>query len=218
MELIIGNKNYSSWSLRGWMMLKAFNLLFKETRLPLFIEDFYALISEYHAADKAPVLIDDGVTIWDSLAICEYVNERYLAGKGWPSGRADRALARAISNEMHSGFFAVRNEMPMNCRAKRRVELSAQALREISRIDFLWSSNTKTHADKGPWLFGEFSIADVMYAPVVLRFRTYGIEVSAQSQGYCKVVLNHSAMRLWLKEALLETEVVKEDQAGEEIE
>lgn len=218
MELIIGNKNYSSWSLRGWMMLKAFDLPFKETKLPLSTEDFHALISEYRAADKVPVLIDDGVTIWDSLAICEYVNERYLAGKGWPSGRADRALARAISNEMHSGFFAVRNEMPMNCRAKRRVELSGQALREISRIDFLWSSNTKANADKGPWLCGEFSIADVMYAPVVLRFRTYGIKISAQSRSYCEAMLDHPAMRLWLKEALLETEVIEEDEAGKEVE
>lgn len=217
MELIIGNKNYSSWSLRGWLMLEAFNLKFKETKLQLFTDDFYSSLSAHEAADKVPVLIDGDVTVWDSLAICEYVSERHLNGKGWPDDYADRAMARSVSNEMHSGFFGVRNEMPMNCRAKRRVELSEQAKKDIARIDQLWSSLRKTHADKGPWLFGEFSIADVMYAPVALRFRTYGIKVSEESQAYCDALYSHPAIQLWVKGALLETEIVEEDEAGEEV-
>lgn len=217
MELIIGNKNYSSWSLRGWLMLEAFNLTFKETKLLLFTEDFYSALSAHETSDKVPVLIDGDVTVWDSLAICEYVSERYLKGKGWPEDYADRAMARSISNEMHSGFFGVRNEMPMNCRAKRRVELSEQGEKDIARIDQLWSSLRKAHSGKGPWLFGGFSIADVMYAPVALRFRTYGIKISSESQSYADALYNHPAIQLWLKDALLETEIVLEDEAGEEV-
>jgi len=217
MELIIGNKNYSSWSLRGWLMLEGFNLPFEEKKLLLFTDEFYHTLGDYHAADKVPVLVDEEVTVWDSLAICEYINERYLNGKGWPDNYADRALARSVSNEMHSGFFGVRNEMPMNCRAKRRVDLSDQALKDIARIDQLWTSLRTAHADKGPWLFGDFSIADVMYAPVVLRFRTYAIKVSDISQTYCNAIYNHPSVQLWLEGALLEKEIVTEDEAGEEV-
>lgn len=217
MELIIGNKNYSSWSLRAWLMLKAFDIPFKETKLLLFTEEFYTRLGEYGAADKVPVLLDKGVTVWDSLAICEYINEVYLQGNAWPEDKANRAVARSISNEMHSGFFAVRNELPMNCRAKRKVDLSAQAQKEIQRIDDLWSSLTARHTKTGVYPFGAFSIADVMYAPVVLRFRTYGIQLSAGSQAYCDAIYHHPAIQNWLENALLEMEIVAEDEAGEEV-
>ncbi len=215
MELVIGNKNYSSWSLRGWLMLEAFELPFKETRLKLFTDEFYQHLSQYNAANKVPVLIDGQVVVWDSLAICEYLNETQLDGKGWPAAPALRAQARAIACEMHSGFTGLRNEMPMNCRARRTIEPSAQALADIQRIDQLWSALREQHGDQGDWLFGDFSIVDVMFAPVVLRFMTYGIKLSPLSQQYADTLRQHPAMQAWLADALLETEFVAEDEAGE---
>ncbi|MEH6577711.1 MAG: glutathione S-transferase family protein [Amphritea sp.] len=214
MHLIIGNKNYSSWSLRGWFMLKAYNLSFTETRLPLLEDDFYTKIVDYSPAGKVPVLIDNGINVWDSLAICEYINETHLNNTAWPADPADRATARAIACEMHSGFFGVRNEMPMNCRAKRLIEFSADALKDIARIDQMWADLRASHADRGPWLFGDFSIADVMYAPVALRFHTYNPAISELSQQYVDTVLVHPAIQHWVKDAKQETEVVQEDEAG----
>ncbi len=124
MELIIGNKNYSSWSLRAWLLLAANDLLFEETRIPLFEATMDAAIREHSDAAKVPVLHDGDLTVWDSLAICEYISEQYLDGKGWPAAAAARAEARSCCSEMHSGFFAIRERMPMNCRAVgRRVEI-----------------------------------------------------------------------------------------------
>ena len=217
MELIIGNKNYSSWSLRGWLMLAAFDIKFKETRLLLDTDSFYSALKNVDCADKVPVLVDGDITVWDSLAICEYVSETYLDGRGWPQDRAARAEARAIAAEMHSGFFAVRNEMPMNCRAKRRIEASEAAMKDVARIDEIWSSCRERFADKGPWLFGEFSIADVMYAPVVSRFETYGVAVSEASHAYMQSVLNHPKMLEWIEAGKQETEIVEADEAGVEV-
>ncbi len=215
MELVIGNKNYSSWSLRGWLMLEAFELPFKETRLKLFTNEFYQHLAQYNAASKVPVLVDGDVVVWDSLAICEYINERQLDGKGWPAAPALRAQARAVACEMHSGFTGLRNEMPMNCRARRTIEPSTQALADIQRIDQLWSALREQHGTQGEWLFGDFSIVDVMFAPVVLRFMTYGTALSPLSQQYADTLRQHPAMQAWLADALLETEIVDEDEAGE---
>ena len=121
MELVIGNKNYSSWSLRGWLMLKAFDIPFHEKKLQLFSDSFYQELESVTPMAKVPVLIDGGVNVWDSLAICEYVSEKYLEGKGWPKELTSRAIARAAVAEMHSGFSALRNEMPMNCRQSERL-------------------------------------------------------------------------------------------------
>ncbi|MGB0468425.1 MAG: glutathione S-transferase family protein [Pontibacterium sp.] len=217
MELIIGNKNYSSWSLRGWLMLSAFDIPFHETKLSLFTDAFYTELEKQGVAGKVPVLVDGDIRVWDSLAICEYVNETFLEGRGWPASRAGRAEARAIACEMHSGFMAVRSAMPMNCRARRKIEITEDVLTEIGRIDQIWSGLCNRHSDRGPWLFGGFSIADVMFAPVVLRFKTYGVEVSAVSQAYMDAVLSHASVQLWLKEALCETEVVAEDEAGVDV-
>ena len=121
MELVIGNKNYSSWSLRGWLMLKAFDIPFHEKKLQLFSDSFYQELESVTPMAKVPVLIDGGVNVWDSLAICEYVSEKYLEDKGWPKELTSRAIARAAVAEMHSGFSALRNEMPMNCRQSERL-------------------------------------------------------------------------------------------------
>lgn len=218
MELVIGNKNYSSWSLRGWLMLKAFDIPFHEKKLQLFSDSFYQELESVTPMAKVPVLIDGGVNVWDSLAICEYVSEKYLEGKGWPKELTSRALARAAVAEMHSGFSALRNEMPMNCRAKREVLLSDQAQVDVERIDQLWQNCLTRVSDneKTGWLFGEFSIADVFYAPVALRFKTYGIELSDISSAYVEMILNYGPVMEWVDGALSETEIVPEDEAGEE--
>ncbi len=222
MELIIGNKNYSSWSLRAWFMLRAFDLPFTETRLALFEEGFYSTLATYSPAGKVPVLIDNDITVWDSLAICEYISEAHLANKGWPADVADRTLARAISCEMHSGFFGLRHELPMNCRATRAVTPTEAALKDIARIDAIWTELLQKNATNGPWLFGDFSIADVMYAPVALRFKTYlsatnSPEISEQSRAYVETVLAHPAIQAWVAAARLESETIAEEEVGEPV-
>lgn len=218
MQLIIGNKNYSSWSLRAWLMLKAFEVEFDELKINLFTDEFYETLKQHTPVAKVPVLLDGELNVWDSLAICEYVNERYLEGAAWPSDMAERAKARAIVSEMHSGFNALRNEMPMNCRAKRKIELSPAAKNDVQKMDILWAELREAHKDTGPWLFGCFTIVDVFFAPAVLRFITYGTNVSQQSADYMQSVLQHPALQAWLDDALKETEVVVEDEAGEPVE
>ncbi|WP_286237751.1 glutathione S-transferase family protein [Neptuniibacter halophilus] len=214
MELIIGNKNYSSWSLRAWLCLAAFEVPFRETKLNLFTPEFYTRLEAHTPAAKVPVLIDNGVTVWDSLAICEYLNETCLQGRGWPEDPSERARARSVAAEMHSGYAALRNEMPMNCRAKRRVDLSEAALRDVAAIDQLWCDLLQR--DSGaPWLFGEFSIADIFFAPVALRFETYAPELSAPAAAYMQRLLALPAMQQWVEDALQEEEWVEEDEAGQ---
>ncbi len=215
MQLFIGNQNYSSWSLRAWLIFSQYDLKVDVTKLTLFTEDFYDKLASVTPTAKVPTLVDGEVTVWDSLAISEYVNEQYLQGKAWPSRVADKAKARAISAEMHSGFFDLRNELPMNCRARRKVELSDGALKDIARIDAIWSEQMAKFPDA--FLFGEWSIADAMYAPVALRFETYGIELSQGAKAYQQKVLASQAVQKWLAEASQETDIVQEDEAGVEV-
>jgi len=217
MELLIGNKNYSSWSLRGWLMLEAFGVSYRETKLKLFSDEFKATLAAHNCAGKVPLLLDGDIRVWDSLAICEYISERYLEGQGWPADAEARALARSVANEMHSGFTGLRNEMPMNIRARRHVELSEQALADIARIDQLWSSLRGRYKQHGDFLFGAFSIADVMFAPVAFRFMTYGNQLSPAAQQYAETLRAHPAMKCWMADALLETDIVPEDEAGIDI-
>ena len=172
MKLIIGNKNYSSWSLRPWLLLSTFKIEFEEIQESLRQEGLTERLRQYSPTGRVPVLIDENTAVWDSLAICEYVSEKYLAGKGWPEDEALRAEARAVCAELHAAFMGLRGELPMNCRATRKVELSDSAKLDIARVDAIWSKGML--AGKGSWLFGDFSIADCFYAPVVLRFKTYG--------------------------------------------
>ncbi|EJE8672972.1 glutathione S-transferase family protein [Vibrio parahaemolyticus] len=215
MQLFIGNQNYSSWSLRAWLIFSQYDLKVDVTKLTLFTEDFYDTLASVTPTAKVPTLVDGEITVWDSLAILEYVNEQYLQGKAWPSNVADKAKARAISAEMHSGFFDVRNELPMNCRARRKVDLSDGALKDIARIDAIWSEQMAKFPDA--FLFGEWSIADAMYAPVALRFETYGIELSQGAKAYQQKVLASQAVQKWLAEASQETDIVEEDEAGVEV-
>ncbi|TKB24476.1 glutathione S-transferase family protein [Desulfopila sp. IMCC35006] len=215
MKLIIGNKNYSSWSLRAWLLLAAKDLPFEEVRIPLCMENTESAIAEYTAAGKVPVLIDNDLTVWDSLAICEYISEQYLDGNGWPADAEERAVARSCCAEMHSGFFTLREAMPMNCRAvNRRVPMTAELQEDISRIDSLWTWLREKHAPRGPWLFGEFSIADCMFAPVVFRFSTYNTAVSDISQNYIQTVLEHPKIQLWREQAKGEVETIEGEEVG----
>ena len=216
LKLVIGNKNYSSWSLRPWMLLSAFKLSFEEVRVPLTAEGLSERLGQYSPTCRVPVMMDGDLTVWDSLAICEYVSEQYLDGKGWPSDAAKRAEARAVVAEMHAGFMGLRSEMPMNCRARRRVEASAQTRRDIARVDEIWSKGMRENeiGRQGPWLFGEFSIADCFYAPVVMRFKTYGVALSEGAQQYQDFFLQDEVLNRWVSAAVQETEILPEDEAG----
>lgn len=213
LELFIGNKNYSSWSLRPWFLLKALGIPFVETRIALFQDDSAAALARVSPSGKVPLLKDDELLVWESLAICETIAER--APTAWPGDAAARAWARSIAHEMHGGFGALRAELPMNCRARRRVEPSAAALRDIARVQAIWRECRTRHAARGPWLFGEVSIADAMYAPVVTRFATYGVDGDAACAAYVAHVLDSPALREWLSDAAAETEVVARSEVGQ---
>ncbi|RPF23598.1 glutathione S-transferase family protein [Vibrio crassostreae] len=215
MQLYIGNQNYSTWSLRAWLIFDNYNLNAEVIKLKLFTSDFYDTLAKVTPTAKVPTLVDGYIAVWDSLAILEYINETYLDGAAWPESREERALARAIAAEMHSGFSDVRNEMPMNCRARRTLSLSEGALKDIARIDQIWSTQMEKYPEG--WLFGEWSIADAMFAPVALRAETYGIQLSEKAKLYQQRVLNSPSIQKWLAEASLESDVVEEDEAGEPV-
>ena len=204
-RLIIGNKNYSSWSLRPWLLLKQLNLSFEEVQIPFDTAEFKARALEYSPAGKVPVLVDGDITVWDSLSIFEYLAECHPALKLWPQAAAERTLARSISAEMHSGFMNLRNLMPMNCRKRFPGKgHTPEVLQDIARIIGIWQDCRARHAASGPFLFGHFTIADAMYAPVVLRFRTYAVGLPAESQAYADAILALPAMQEWLAVAAAE--------------
>jgi len=200
LTLVIGSKNYSSWSLRAWIFLKHLGIDFDERVLTLYSPEFYEEIGKISPAQRVPVLLDGDLRIWDSLAICEYLVEK--SGRGWPKDTAARAHARAISAEMHSGFQALRDACPFNARARNRhVPQTPELLASARRIDQLWEDCRRRFGRGGPWLFGEYSIADAMYAPVVLRFNTYGADLSAPSRDYSNTVLADPPLVDWLRAA-----------------
>lgn len=199
MILVIGNRNYSSWSLRAWIALKVLGVPFEEKRIALYGPGSKQAILQYSPAGKVPVLIEDGTTVWDSLAILEYLAEKQRSL--WPADPLLRARARSISAEMHSGFPNLRNHMSMNVRKRYPGKgRTPEVLQEIRRIDGIWAQA------KGPFLFGPFGAADAMYAPVVLRFRTYEVKVS--NQAYYEAVLALPAMQEWIAGAEREAESI----------
>ena len=215
-KLIIGNKNYSSWSLRAWFLLREADIDFDEHRIALDTEDTAREIAEFTPAGTVPVLLLDDVTVWDTLAIAETVAERWPGKKLWPEDAAARAHARSISAEMHSSFQELRSRMPMNCRAMgRRVPLPDVLTNDIDRIIEIWSDCHRRYGDNGSWLFGDFSIADAMYAPVVLRLRTYGINLPESAAHYPQRVLQSEAMQAWLLACETETEVIEREEVGQ---
>jgi len=184
LQLVIGNKNYSSWSLRPWLAMKVANIAFAETLIPLDAPDFKARVLAFGGAGKVPTLIDGEVRVWESLAILEYLSERFAAANLWPQEQAARGHARAIAAEMHAGFSALRQQLPMNiCRRVMSRPLEAAAGADVARIDAIWSECRARFGRGGPFLYGAFGAADAMYAPVVSRFHTYAVEVGAVARG-----------------------------------
>ena len=203
--LVIGNKNYSSWSLRAWLLLRTFGVAFRELQLPLDTPEFDARIGEFAPSGRVPALVDGDVRVWDSLAIAEYANERWLAGRGWPADRAGRAHARAISAEMHAGFDTLRRALPFNCNKRVRDHApAAGAADDIARVAAIWREARGRFGADGDFLFGRFGIADAMYAPVVLRFVSYGIELDASAQAYAEAIRDLPALREWAAAAAAE--------------
>ncbi|GLS24854.1 glutathione S-transferase family protein [Marinibactrum halimedae] len=216
-QLVIGNKNYSTWSLRPWLLLKAHQVSFEEKQVSLEQEELSEALSEFSGSAKVPVLFDGTRCVWDSLAICEYINDNIINGKGWPEDSTAKAFARCATAEMHSSFQHLRNEAPMNIRAKRRLALSTGAQKDLSRIDELWQEGRAQFHTEGEFLCGPYSIADCFYTPVAYRIKTYGFKLSSVSQTYCEALLAHPAAQAWACDALLETEIVEQDEAGEEV-
>ncbi|MBC3920632.1 glutathione S-transferase family protein [Undibacterium sp. CY18W] len=206
LRLIIGNKNISSWSMRPWVAMKAFGIPFEEVRIVLDRQDTTSRIAEYSAAGRVPVLLAGDITVWDSLAICEYLAEQFSILNLWPEDVAARATARSICAEMHSGFSSLRSDMPMDIRASlpgKGRTIGSQA--DIGRISEIWEDCLSLYGAH-EFLFGAFSIADAFYAPVVMRFRTYGVSLAPALQAYADRVLAHPAVAQWVREALMETE------------
>lgn len=205
--LVIGNKNYSSWSLRPWLLLRHHGVVFDEHRILLDTPQFAAEVAPWSPNGRVPALRHGEISVWDSLAICEYVSETFLAGAGWPDDAAARAQARAVSAEMHSGFQALRTAMPMNCRRRKpAAAASVETRHDIERVVALWNDCRRRFGADGAFLFGGFSIADAMYAPVALRFLSYGVALDADARAYVDALLGLAALQEWLRAAEVETE------------
>lgn len=213
--LVIGNRNYSSWSLRGWLALRKSGADFETLRLPLDTPEFRRGIERWSPSRRVPVLHHAGRIVWDSLAIAEYANEAFAAGALWPEDAGARAHARAAGCEMHAGFAALRAQMPMNCRARgRRVAGDAALARDIARVCALWRECRTQFGAAGPWLYGRWSIADAMYAPVASRFQTYGVAPQGPEAEYLAAALADADLRAWMAEAAGESEVLPGEEAG----
>jgi glutathione S-transferase len=203
LKLVVGDRNFSSWSLRPWLAAKQAGLPFDEVTVRLRAADAKAAILKHSPSGKVPCLIDGPTLVWDSLAICEYLAE--LAPALWPADRAARAEARSVSAEMHAGFTALRQNMGMEIRAAKPGEgHSPEVDADIARIVAIWESCRQRFAAGGPFLFGAFSIADAMYAPVVWRFQTYAVALPPASQAWTAAMRALPAMREWQAGALAE--------------
>jgi glutathione S-transferase len=210
LHLYIGNRNYSSWSLRAWLALKQTGTAFAETVIPLYRDDSTATLAQYSPSGRVPVLRHRDRTIWESLAIGEYLVELFPDAHLWPKAPYARAVARAVSNEMHAGFTALRTHLPMDMRARRRQHSGGQAVaQDIRRIVDLWSDCRERFGKQGSFLFGAYSLADAMYAPVVSRFITYGISVEGRAAQYLEAAWNWPALQVWAEAAQAEPWVIE---------
>ncbi len=211
--LVIANKNYSSWSLRPWMALTMAGLPFDEKMVRFGEPRFGQEIRKISPAGRVPVLLHGKLVIWDSLAILEYLAEIFPRKNLWPKSKAARAMARSVSNEMHSGFSSLRNACPMNIRRPPKpVEMSEATKSDVARIETLWRDCRRTYGKGGKFLFGKFSIADAMYAPIVSRFETYAIPVAGDTRAYMATVMATKAFQSWKADALKESWIVPEDE------
>jgi len=216
MHLIIGNQNYSSWSMRPWVAMTHFGIAFKETKVELFTPSFAEQIGQHSSAKTVPVLIIQNGTATDSLSILETLADTHP--QMWPSDVALKIMARNAVSRMHSGFFALRGEMPMNCRANQRLLAITPACRsDIDKVEALWAECMSMAAHAGHnqgYLLGEFSIADAFFAPVVVRLRGYKVTVNAATQAYMDTMLATPAVMAWIAAGVEETTTLQEDEAG----
>lgn len=207
--LVIANKRYSSWSLRPWIAMKASGIPFEEKQIFLRKPDSYKKLDKVSPGGKVPVLIDGKNTVWESLAILEYLAEKFPKKNLWPKDSSARTWARSISNEMHGGFTALRTHCNMNCvKLIKGFMVPDGALKDAARVEAIWNTTRKKFAKKGPFLFGSFTNADAMYAPVVTRFKTYGLPANTVSRAYMEVILELPAMKEWIHAAKQETEII----------
>jgi glutathione S-transferase len=210
LTLVIGNKNYSSWSLRPWLVLKQIGIPFSEIRISLYGTEAKEKILSHSPSGKVPVLHDGDITVWDSLAICEYLAERFPQQQLWPAQPSARALARAICAEMHTGFTDLRQHMNMNIRGHFPGKgMTLEVAQDIERIQAIWRDCRARFGDAGPYLFGAFSIADAFFAPVVLRFVTYVPALDEDTQAYMKTLLELQALQEWIAAGRAETETIQ---------
>jgi glutathione S-transferase len=213
LTLVIGNKNYSSWSMRPWVLMRTLDIPFEEVKLRFHSPEWDANIGRWSPSGLVPVLWRGEDAVWDSLAIMEALHDWFPDRGVWPGDGSARAFARSIAAEMHSGFRDLRTHMPMNIRAS----LPGKGLRpevqaNIDRIQALWGEARRRFGKGGPFLFGAFCAADAMYAPVVMRFRTYGVALGPQAMAYCEAMNASKGIRAWVDEALREKEIVPEDE------
>jgi glutathione S-transferase len=205
LRLVIGDKNLSSWSMRPWLVMKTFGIPFEEINISLDKADTTQKISTYSLSGRVPVLLDSDLVIWDSLAICEYLAERFPHTHLWPENEAARATARSVCAEMHAGFSHLRSSMPMNIKANFSGKgRNAGSQADIGRISEIWEDCLSTYGAHR-YLFGDFSIADAFFAPVVMRFKTYGVALAPALQAYCERIEAHPAVRQWVQGALDES-------------
>ncbi|HLJ19805.1 MAG TPA: glutathione S-transferase family protein [Stellaceae bacterium] len=212
--LYIGNKNYSSWSLRGWLMVKAAGITFEEVLIRLRQPNTKAEVLRHSPSGRVPALVHGDVSIWESLAIGEYLAELFPDAQLWPRDRAARAFARSVSTEMHAGFSALRNHFPMNLRSSFPNRASTPEVQaDIDRINAIWHDCRTRFGKDGPFLFGNaFGNADAMYAPVVSRFRTYKVELDAGAQAYCDAVWSFPPMQEWAAAAKNEPWIIEDSE------
>jgi glutathione S-transferase len=214
--LVIANKNYSSWSLRPWLAMRQAGIAFDEVLIPLDEPDTKARILDHSPAGKVPILKDGAVTVWESLAILEYLAEAYPEARLWPEDRAASAHARAISAEMHAGFGALRAACPMNLRKRFAYrDRGAEVARDVERVLELWRDCRRRFGGAGPFLFGAFTAADAMYAPVVARFHTYSVPVDPAVQAYMGAIMGLPAFGEWRRAALAEPWTLVHDEVDE---
>ncbi len=210
---VIGNKNYSSWSMRPWVLMKQLGIPFTEKKLRFHSDEWNAEIERWSPSRLVPVLWRGNEAVWDTLAIAETLNEWYPDKGVWPRDPHARAFARSASAEMHSGFRDLRSHMPMNIRASHPGKgMKPEVQANIDRIEVLWAEARRRFGSGGPFLFGAFCAADAMYAPVVTRFRTYAVKLSPEAQRYCEAMLAAPGVRAWIDEAVQEKEFVADDE------
>ena len=213
LHLVIGNKNYSSWSMRPWIAMKVAGIPFDETVLPLFEPETKARMAKISGTGKVPTLIDGDAHVWESLAILEHLAEKFPQAGLWPADNSARGHARAIASEMHAGFQPLRTELPMNmARPVMTRHLTSEAAANVKRIDAMWSDCRARFGKGGAFLFGKFGAADAMYAPMVSRFHTYAFDLSAPARAYIDAVMALPAWKEWEAAAVKETWVLPEDE------